>query len=530
MKRIRDDGQLSRSEYEQSIQSVAGSQDAFSKADASTLAGRRILSASRGESKKLEFIKHIKELNASFRSWFQEQIQQDFKANLSNAVQDYIDYASQLESRYLRQYGECLTFGSGDCAQLGHGTDEDEDLMVKFPRIVFPLRDKKVCGISCGGLHNAVWTEQGHCYTWGCSDEGSLGRVGDETTPLLVQGLVDADEFIINVACGDGQTIAVGTSGRVWGWGCYKDKEGKKFFNPSASAKNQVGDIKKQQNDPMLIQGLANVVEVACGSAFNLALCDDGAVYSWGLGECGELGRQTSPLKKPTKGEEEAEYDLDGMYAQHITPGRMFRVASSAGSAPVPVDGVKAIGCGAYHSMVVCIGGAVLSCGLSNYAQLGLGTTDQQTFLTPVTALDGLGVMSVKGGMHHSLVLTSSGKVYAFGRSDSGQLGVASSQSLEAAGSFSKVPVEVTIGDTTGAAVVTSIACGGNHNLAVTANNEVYTWGYGDMLALGHGAERDEPVPKKINFSKAKIGNITITQVAGGGQHSAIIGQVITTL
>lgn len=41
-------------------------------------------------------------------------------------------------------------------------------------------------------------------------------------------------ETIIRVACGDGQTIAVSTKGEVWGWGCYKDKEGKKWFNPDA--------------------------------------------------------------------------------------------------------------------------------------------------------------------------------------------------------------------------------------------------------------------------------------------------------
>lgn len=32
-------------------------------------------------------------------------------------------------------------------------------------------------------------------------------------------------------------------------------------------------------------QGLSNAVEVACGAAFNLAMCADGAVYSWGVGE-----------------------------------------------------------------------------------------------------------------------------------------------------------------------------------------------------------------------------------------------------
>jgi alpha-tubulin suppressor-like RCC1 family protein len=111
--------------------------------------------------------------------------------------------------------------------------EEDSDLMVRFPRIVYSLRDKKVCGIACGGLHNAVWTETGHAYTWGCSDNGSLGRVGDEATPLLVQGLADAQEIITGMSCGDGQTIAVSTTGNVWG--CYIDKEGKKFFNPTAA-------------------------------------------------------------------------------------------------------------------------------------------------------------------------------------------------------------------------------------------------------------------------------------------------------
>lgn len=61
---------------------------------------------------------------------------------------------------------------------------------------------------------------------------------------------------------------------------------------------------------------------------------------------------------------------------------------------------------------------------------------------------------------------------------------------------------------------ITQISCGGNHNLVLTNKNEIYSWGYGDMLALGHGDEKDEILPKKLNFDKAKIKNITITQVS----------------
>ena len=39
-----------------------------------------------------------------------------------------------------------------------------------------PRRNKNVTGISCGGIHNAAYTDAGQVFTWGCSDDGSLGR------------------------------------------------------------------------------------------------------------------------------------------------------------------------------------------------------------------------------------------------------------------------------------------------------------------------------------------------------------------
>ena len=128
--------------------------------------------------KSAEFSRHLIALNSSILAYFQDQIKRDPFVDLHLAAQDYVDYSKQLQDRYLRKYGEVFTFGSGDCGQLAHGIERDEDLMVKYPRIVYTLRDKKVCGISCGGLHNAVYTDKGEVYTWGCSDDGSLGRIG----------------------------------------------------------------------------------------------------------------------------------------------------------------------------------------------------------------------------------------------------------------------------------------------------------------------------------------------------------------
>jgi len=48
-------------------------------------------------------------------------------------------------------------------------------------------------------------------YTWGCADDGSLGRAGEETLPQLVSAM--AEETVVGVGCGDGQTIAITAKG-----------------------------------------------------------------------------------------------------------------------------------------------------------------------------------------------------------------------------------------------------------------------------------------------------------------------------
>jgi len=84
----------------------------------------------------------------------------------------------------------------------------------------------------------------------------------------------------------------------------------------------------------------------------------------------------------------------------------------------VPMRNVKSIGCGAYHCLVVGLGDQVYACGLNNYGQLGLGPVfeshSQQNYLTLVPLLCNKGVVSLKGGVHHSLVSSSTGKIYKY--------------------------------------------------------------------------------------------------------------------
>jgi len=222
------------------------------------------------------------------------------------------------------------------------------------------------------------------------------------------------------------------------------------------------------------------------------------------------LSPQVGPIKI---GED---YDHKCIASQHLTP-------TSPIFASIPNDlptnrHVKSIGAGGYHLLVVTVsstgGHQTWSSGLNNYGQLGLGDHDNRGELTPIPFFAGVNVLAVDGGIHHSVVLAADGSLFSFGRGDSGQLGNTDAQPDTGYCELSPVPVRV---DCTGTLV--QLACGANHNLVVSSSNEVYSWGYGDMSALGHGKDADENRPRKMRVDvEGKV-----HRIAGGGQHSSII-------
>jgi len=161
--------------------------------------------------------------------------------------------------------------------------------------------------------------------------------------------------------------------------------------------------------------------------------------------------------------------------------------------------------------------------------------TVNRTMLERVTFLDGKSVFDIDGGNQHSAAVDGDGNVWTWGRGDSGQLGTKDKCDP---GYFSPLPVKVLLPPPSNCASnsktlskIKQISCGSNHNLALSENNDVFTWGYGDMLALGHGKEKDENRPRLLKI-KTKKNDETwdIKQVRGGGQHSGFIVEVKNAL
>ncbi|WP_338037175.1 hypothetical protein [Natronosporangium hydrolyticum] len=118
----------------------------------------------------------------------------------------------------------------------------------------------------------------------------------------------------------------------------------------------------------------------------------------------------------------------------------------------------------------------------------------------------GVVVTQVAAGSAHSLALTTTGQVLAWGANGFGQLGDGTNDS-------DVVPVEVS---QPGGLTVSAIAAGSVHSLAVTATGQVIAWGAAGNGQLGNG----NPVSRNVPVPSSLPAQTTVTDIAGGGAHS----------
>ena len=85
------------------------------------------------------------------------------------------------------------------------------------------------------------------------------------------------------------------------------------------------------------------------------------------------------------------------------------------------------ISCGGGHSMALTKCGHVYSWGWNEYGQLGIGNTENSNEPKFVAVIDenkcNVFIEKISSGSHYSLLLSSDGNIYAFGRNKSGELG-----------------------------------------------------------------------------------------------------------
>ena len=317
-------------------------------------------------------------------------------------------------------------------------------------------------GVTAGeraGASQLTSTTQSISYAWGSNSNGQLGNgstwdggTDPDLNPLPLQVKAPPGVTFTKIAGGGSHVLALGSDKNLYAWG--------------ADGFGQLGDNSTTDtNTPKIIttpSSAAPFTSIAAGSSFSLALGSDGQVYAWGSNFFGQIGQGTAtgPFTTPTQ-----------VLPPTGTSGLTFTAIAAGGN--------FAMALGSDHN--------VYAWGDNRFGQLGDGT--QLNRSTPVqvqspTSFGGSPVTQIAAGSSHSLALTASGTVYAWGDNDSGQLGD---------GTFTEKfnPVQVCAPVPSACSpdpvLYSAVAAGADFSVALTTTGSVETWGNNDIGQLGDG-------------------------------------------
>ena len=322
------------------------------------------------------------------------------------------------------------------------------------------------------GAAAATAATGGTPYSWGQNYFGSLG-VGHLTGPQQCHNTAPCSESAVPIPHLVGITaIAMGSQGNglallkngtveTWGDNSY-DELG--TGHPSGACQCSAS--------PVLVHGLSEVVAVAGGGTFDLALLSNGTVKAWGGNDEGQLGVGT-----------------------HTGPSPCYGVVSVCSSLPVTVhglSGVIVVSAGRATGMALLKGGTVKAWGDDGRGELGVLRGPQTCQAggsiacssTPV-AIAGLSSVKAISASDAPLALLTNGTVKAWGDNTEGGLGIGTDSTgpsfCQQGGACSPKPVMVK-----GLSDVKSISAGGTDSMALLTEGTVKIWGNGYM---GNGSE-----------------------------------------
>ena len=238
--------------------------------------------------------------------------------------------------------------------------------------------------IKMGGYHSAAICSDGTLWMWGMGFYGQLGTGAGGDRVRPVQVAVPGCSAFTALAMGGYHSAVVCANGALWTWG--------------RNDAGQLGDGTEIQRDrPVLIPvlGCSNVSHVALGEHHSAARCSDGTLWMWGGNDDGQLG--------------------DGTVADQARPVRVTAPGCSA---------FAGIAMGGRHSAALCSDGTLWVWGRGLYGQVGSGTTADQARPLSVTVQGCTAFASVALGHYHSAAICSAdGALWMWGRNDGGQLG-----------------------------------------------------------------------------------------------------------
>lgn len=255
--------------------------------------------------------------------------------------------------------------------------------LVRTPMLVATNLDgREVLDIQCGNENALFLMKDGTVYACGANDHSRLGvreQQGSANQPILIPTLSN----IVQIDCGFGQSLALDADGHVWGWG--KNSEG------------QVGVGHRQTVEEPVDLGLENIVQIGCGGRYSMAMDANGVVYAWGENDYGQA--------------------MAGKDAVNPTP------------TPIDLGGITVaqIATGGDTAYVLDDEGHVWAWGRNDFYQCGDNAPGERVN-APIRVLipDEEHVVRIIAYSSHTMALTDEGKLWLWGSTGTGQMGLGS--------------------------------------------------------------------------------------------------------
>lgn len=308
----------------------------------------------------------------------------------------------------------------------------------------------------------------GKVLAWG---DNELGQLGDDTTRSRLRPVrvaLPPSARVVAVAVDLDHSLALTSTGRVYAWG--------------HNQYGQLGDgSTTNRNRPVRVPNRSRVIAIAAGQDHSLAVTRKGAVWAWGRNDVGQLGDGTTARRaRPT---------------QTLLPHGVRAAAVSAGTS---------------HSVAVTRNGRVISWGPARL--VGSAKTVSRPRPAPpryVGLPDRRKVVAAAAGSRHTLALTRSGRVYAWGDNETGQLGIGSAHTR-------LTPQRIAV---PGRPKVVSVDATSETSLLLTSSDDVWAWEANDFGQLGNGELNHRDRPQRVEA----LSGAQVKTIAAGHSHNPAI-------
>jgi alpha-tubulin suppressor-like RCC1 family protein len=334
-----------------------------------------------------------------------------------------------------------------------------------------------------GAMH--IINTSHHIYSWGTNWFGCFG-IGNISInqQFWTYTQTPPSSFPSNPIAIDGSamhTVVCLQNGTVYGMGMNVDGQ------TGTLTGYGWGPNQSQWYSPVIVPGITNAVDVACGDSHTLVLTSNGDVYGFGYNYYGQLAIQSSIANSV------AYNNFSGAVVKCILPEK-----------------IKGIYANLQASVFLGASGSLYVAGDNYNGFIGLGSTPNTTSAVKVSNTL---FKTASVGFYFTLALDLNGNIWGTGQNETYQLGTGNTIGY------------TTFQQITSSTVYKSISAGYMHAGSTDTENRLWMWGNNQYGPLGNGTNTNVTIPTRSNMTIPSLSSqYVVPSIIMTGYRFTIIG------